>query len=113
MMADTGERVSHIVLMGIGEPLDNFDNVMDFINHLLPAGREHRHAQHQPFHLRPCAHDGKAGAEKAGPDAFGKPARPTNEMRSSMMPVNDAYPLEKLIPACRAYQRATGRRISF
>ena len=38
---------------------------------------------------------------------------PTNEMRSSMMPVNDAYPLEKLIPACRAYQRATGRRISF
>ena len=38
---------------------------------------------------------------------------PDNAVRSSMMPVNDAYPLEVLIPACRRYQKTTGRRISF
>ena len=38
---------------------------------------------------------------------------PNNAMRSSMMPVNNAYPLEQLIPACRRYQQVTGRRISF
>src|SRR5699024_7083799 len=38
---------------------------------------------------------------------------PTNAMRSSMMPVNDAYPVEQLIAACRDYQRQTGRRVSF
>ena len=38
---------------------------------------------------------------------------PDNTVRSSMMPINDAYPLEKLIPACRRYQKTTGRRISF
>jgi 23S rRNA (adenine2503-C2)-methyltransferase len=38
---------------------------------------------------------------------------PTNEMRSGMMPINNAYPLEQLMAACRAYQRETGRRISF
>ena len=38
---------------------------------------------------------------------------PLNEMRSAMMPVNDAYPVEQLIDACRSYQRETGRRISF
>ena len=38
---------------------------------------------------------------------------PDNVTRSSMMPVNDAFPLEKLIPACRRYQKTTGRRISF
>ena len=38
---------------------------------------------------------------------------PTNQIRSSMMPVNDAFPLEQLIPACRRYQKETGRRISF
>ena len=70
-----------------------------FINHLLPAGREHRHAQHQPFHLRPCAHDGKAGAEKAGPDAFGKPARP--HKRDAF--VHDAG--ERRLPAGKADSR--------
>ena len=38
---------------------------------------------------------------------------PNNRMRSSMMPVNDAFPLEELMPACREYQKITGRRISF
>ncbi|MEE0801308.1 MAG: 23S rRNA (adenine(2503)-C(2))-methyltransferase RlmN [Gemmiger sp.] len=111
---DTGERVSHIVLMGIGEPLHNFDNVMDFLEIIscpegvnigmrnislstcgLVPGIEKLAGRHLQLTLSVSLH------------------APNNKTRSSMMPVNDAYPLEQLIPACRAYQKETGRRISF
>jgi len=113
-MADTGERVSHIVLMGIGEPLDNFDNVMDFLSIIsCPQGVNigMRNISLSTCGLVPMME--KLAQKKLGLTLSVSLHAPTNEMRSSMMPVNDAYPLEKLIPACRAYQRATGRRISF
>ena len=113
-MADMGQRVSHIVLMGIGEPLDNFDNVMDFLSIISsPDGAnigmrnislstcglvpqiEQLAQRHLQLTLSISLH------------------APLNEMRSTMMPVNDAYPVEQLIEACRAYQKETGRRISF
>ena len=114
VMADTGERVSHIVLMGIGEPLDNFDNVMDFLSIIsCPQGVNigMRSISLSTCGLVPMME--KLAQKKLGLTLSVSLHAPTNEMRSSMMPVNDAYPLEKLIPACRAYQRATGRRISF
>ena len=114
VMADTGERVSHIVLMGIGEPLDNFDNVMDFLSIIsCPQGVNigMRNISLSTCGLVPMME--KLEQKKLGLTLSVSLNAPTNEMRSSMMPVNDAYPLEKLIPACRAYQRATGRRISF
>ena len=114
VMADTGERVSHIVLMGIGEPLDNFDNVMDFLSIIsCPQGVNIgiRNISLSTCGLVPMME--KLAQKKLGLTLSVSLHAPTNEMRSSMMPVNDAYPLEKLIPACRAYQRATGRRISF
>ena len=114
VMADTGERVSHIVLMGIGEPLDNFDNVMDFLSIVsCPQGVNigMRNISLSTCGLVPMME--KLAQKKLGLTLSVSLHAPTNEMRSSMMPVNDAYPLEKLIPACRAYQRATGRRISF
>lgn len=114
VMADTGERVSHIVLMGIGEPLDNFDNVMDFLSIIsCPQGVNigMRNISLSTCGLVPMME--KLAQKKLGLTLSVSLHAPTNEMRSSMMPVNDAYPLEKLIPACRAYQRATGRRISF
>ena len=114
VMADTGERVSHIVLMGIGEPLDNFDNVMDFLSIIsCPQGVNigMRNISLSTCGLVPMME--KLAQKKLGLTLSVSLHAPTNEMRSSMMPVNDAYPLEKLIPACRAYQRATGRRVSF
>lgn len=114
VMVDTGERVSHIVLMGIGEPLDNFDNVMDFLSIIsCPQGVNigMRNISLSTCGLVPMME--KLAQKKLGLTLSVSLHAPTNEMRSSMMPVNDAYPLEKLIPACRAYQRATGRRISF
>lgn len=114
VMADTGERVSHIVLMGIGEPLDNFDNVMDFLSIIsCPQGVNigMRNISLSTCGLVPMME--KLAQKKLSLTLSVSLHAPTNEMRSSMMPVNDAYPLEKLIPACRAYQRATGRRISF
>ena len=65
---DIGERISHIVLMGIGEPLDNFDALPR--EHHLAGGRQYRDAEYQPFHLRSGAQDRPAGGEKAAADPF-------------------------------------------
>ena len=111
---DQGERVSHIVLMGIGEPLDNFDNVMDFLSIISsPNGANigMRNISLSTCGLVPMIE--KLAGRRLGLTLSISLHAPTNEMRSAMMPVNDAYPLEQLIPACRAYQKTTGRRISF
>lgn len=111
---DTGERVSHIVLMGIGEPLHNFDNVMDFLEIISSPGGLNIGMRN--ISLSTCGLVPKI-------DELAKRHlqltlsvslhAPDNVTRSGMMPVNDAFPLEQLIPACRRYQKETGRRISF
>ena len=111
---DTGERVSHIVLMGIGEPLHNFNNVMDFLE--IISCPEGVNIGMRNISLSTCGLVPKI-------DELAKRHlqltlsvslhAPDNKTRSGMMPVNDAFPLEQLIPACRRYQKETGRRISF
>ena len=111
---DTGERVSHIVLMGIGEPLHNFDNVMDFLDIIsCPEGVNigMRNISLSTCGLVPGID--KLAERKLQLTLSVSLHAPDNVTRSSMMPVNDAFPLEKLIPACRRYQKTTGRRISF
>lgn len=113
-MADQGKRVSHIVLMGIGEPLDNFDNVLDFLSiisspHGVNIGM--RNISLSTCGLVPQIE--KLAQRHLQLTLSISLHAPTNEMRSKMMPVNDAYPVETLIAACRAYQRETGRRVSF
>lgn len=111
---DTGERVSHVVLMGIGEPLHNFDNVMEFLT--LITCPEGLNIGMRNISLSTCGLVPKidALAERRLQLTLSVSLHaPDNAVRSSMMPVNDAYPLEKLIPACRRYQKITGRRISF
>ena len=111
---DTGERVSHVVLMGIGEPLHNFDNVMDFLTRLTcPEGFN---IGMRNISLSTCGLVPQIDAlaeRKLQLTLSVSLHAPDNTVRSSMMPINDAYPLEKLIPACRRYQKTTGRRISF
>ena len=114
VMRDTGERVSHVVLMGIGEPLDNFDNVMDFLT--IVSCPDGINIGMRNFSLSTCGlvpMIDKLAEKKLQLTLSVSLHAPENAMRSSMMPVNDAYPIEQLIAACRRYQQTTGRRISF
>ena len=114
VMRDTGERVSHVVLMGIGEPLDNFDNVMDFLK--IVSCADGINIGMRNFSLSTCGlvpMIDKLAEKKLQLTLSVSLHAPENTMRSSMMPVNDAYPVEQLIDACRRYQQTTGRRISF
>ena len=97
---DIGERISHIVLMGIGEPLDNFDEVMRFLENITSP--EGVNIGMRNISLSTCGLTLSISLHA-----------PTNQIRSSMMPVNDAYPVEQLIQTVRRYQETTGRRVSF
>ena len=111
---DTGERVSHIVLMGIGEPLHNFDNVMDFLT--IISCPEGLNIGMRNISLSTCGlvpQIDRLAQKHLQLTLSVSLHAPNNAMRSGMMPVNDAFPLEQLIPACRRYQKETGRRISF
>lgn len=111
---DIGERISHIVLMGIGEPLDNFDNVMDFLT--IISSPEGVNIGMQNISLSTCGivpQIDRLAEKKLQFTLSISLHAPNNAMRSQMMPVNDAYPVEELIAACRRYQKVTGRRISF
>lgn len=111
---DIGERISHIVLMGIGEPLDNFDNVMDFLTIIsCPDGVNigMRNISLSTCGIVPMID--RLAEKKLQLTLSISLHAPNDEMRSKMMPVNDAYPVAQLIAACRRYQQTTGRRVSF
>lgn len=111
---DIGERISHIVLMGIGEPLDNYDNVVKFL--YMISDENGLNIGQRNISLSTCGIVPKID-ELAKLDlqitlSISLHA-PTNEIRSSMMPINKRYPIEELIEACKRYVKITGRRISF
>ena len=111
---DSGLPVSHIVLMGIGEPLDNFDNVMRFLELVnSPEGMNisMRHISLSTCGLVPMI---DALAEKKLQITLSVSLHaPEDKIRDTIMPVNKAYPTEQLLQACRRYYEKTGRRISF
>lgn len=114
VMRDTGERISHIVLMGIGEPLDNFDNVMDFITLIThPHGLDlsMRNITLSTCGLLPAME--KLAQKKLGLTLSVSLHGANNATRGGMMPVNQKWPVEELVAACRSYQQTTGRRVSF
>ncbi len=111
---DKGIRVSNIVLMGTGEPLDNFDYVLTFlriVTHPKGLNLGMRHISLSTCGLAPKI-DALA-AQKLQLTLSVSLHAPTNAIRDRLMPVNKAYPLEQLLPACRRYFEQTGRRISF
>ena len=112
--ADSGLTVSHIVLMGIGEPLDNFDNVMRFLE--LVNSEEGMNISMRHISLSTCGLVPKIDqlAQKKLQISLAISLHgPNNEKRSREMPVNKAYPIEELLDACRRYYDVTGRRIHF
>ena len=111
---DTGERVSHIVLMGIGEPLDNLDNVLRFlelVNHPDGLNIGMRHISLSTCGVIPGI-DRLSDLELQLTLSVSLHA-PSDEIRNTIMPVNRAYDVEKLFDACHRYFKKTGRRISF
>ena len=111
---DSGQPVSHIVLMGIGEPLDNFDNVMRFLELVNSADGMNISMRH--ISLSTCGLVPKidALAEKKLQLTLSVSLHaPNDAIRDTIMPVNKAYPTEELLAACRRYYAATNRRISF
>ena len=111
---DSGLPISHIVLMGIGEPLDNFDNVMRFlelINHPEGMNISMRHISLSTCGLVPKIR--QLAEKKLQLTLSVSLHAPTDEIRNTIMPVNKAYSTEELLEACRDYYSQTGRRISF
>ncbi|MBQ7986002.1 MAG: 23S rRNA (adenine(2503)-C(2))-methyltransferase RlmN [Clostridia bacterium] len=111
---DIGERISNIVMMGIGEPLDNFENVIKFlhnVNHEKGLNIGYRHISLSTCGLVPKIYD---LAKENMPITLSVSLHaPNNEIRNSIMPVNKKYPVEELIKACKDYIKTTTRRISF
>lgn len=111
---DSGLPISHIVLMGIGEPLDNMDNVLRFLE--LVNSPEGMNISMRHISLSTCGLVPKmdALAEKKLQLTLSVSLHaPSDEIRDTLMPVNKAYPTEELLAACRRYYAATSRRISF
>lgn len=111
---DRGVRVSSVVLMGMGEPLDNYDNVLRFLRMLSEPGGIHIGMRH--ISLSTCGlvkEIYRLMEEKLQLTLSVSLHAPNNEIRSRLMPINRRYPIEELLTACREYIRVTGRRISF
>ncbi len=111
---DSGLPISHIVLMGIGEPLDNYENVLRFlhlVNSELGMNISMRHIS-----LSTCGLVPKIDAlaeEKLQLTLSVSLHAPNDAIRNTIMPVNKAYNVDTLLDACRRYYQKTGRRISF
>ncbi|MBQ7689141.1 MAG: 23S rRNA (adenine(2503)-C(2))-methyltransferase RlmN [Clostridia bacterium] len=111
---DLGVRISHIVLMGMGEPLDNYDNVLRFLQ--LVTDEKGKQVGMRHISLSTC------GIVPKIYDLMEKDLQltlsvslhaPNDALRSAMMPVNKKWGVAALIDACRAYTERTSRRISF
>ncbi|MBR0230141.1 MAG: 23S rRNA (adenine(2503)-C(2))-methyltransferase RlmN [Erysipelotrichaceae bacterium] len=111
---ELGIRVSHIVVMGIGEPFDNYDNVLafcDIVNHDLGLGIGARHITISTCGIVPKIR--QFADEQVQYNLAISLHAPNNELRSRIMPVNKAYPLEQLMDALRYYASKNNRRLSF
>ena len=111
---DSGAPVSNIVLMGIGEPLDNYDNVRRFL--ALVNDPEGMNIGMRHISLSTCGL--VPGIDRLAEEALQLTLSvslhaPDDALRSSLMPVNRRYPIDELLAACKRYFEKTGRRISF
>ena len=111
---DKGETISGVVLMGSGEPLDNYDNVLKFIK--LINSKDGKNMGQRHITLSTCGLINKmydlADEELQITLAVSFHA-PNDEIRNRLMPVSKANPMDKLLEACRFYADKTKRRITF
>lgn len=114
MQGDSGKRVGNIVIMGIGEPLDNYNNVVRFlrlVNNPEGINIGFRHISLSTCGLVP---EILKLAEEDMPITLSISLHaPNDEIRGKMMPISKRYPIDKLISACKIYTDITKRRITF
>ena len=108
---EVGERISHVVVMGIGEPFDNYDNLVKFLNQPIGLDIGARHItvstcgiipKIKEFALLPLQINLAISLHA-----------PNDILRSKIMPINKAYPLKELIETLKDYLKITNRRITF
>lgn len=110
----TGERVSNVILMGIGEPLDNYENVMKFI-HML-SDEHGLNISQRNITLSTCGlvKQMERLAEENLTITLAVSLHAPNDMiRREMMPIAGKYPIQEIIESCRNYIRKTNRRVTF
>lgn len=111
---DMNIRVSHVVMMGMGEPLDNYVNTIRFLN--LVSDENGLNISMRNISLSTCGLVPKIydlASEKLQLTLSVSLHAPNDDMRSKVMPVNNKYPITQLIKACKDYIDVTSRRISF
>ena len=111
---ENDERVSHCVVMGTGEPFDNYDNVMRFLNILNEAQGLEIGARH--LTVSTCGIVPKIKEFSKGKYQYNLAISlhaPNDQLRSKLMPINQAYPLSELMEALKDYSEENNRRITF
>lgn len=111
---DSGQAVSTVVLMGIGEPLDNFDHVLRFLDLLSSPEGHHMSLRHVT--ISTCGLVDKIyelAEKKLGITLTVSLHAPNDEIRSASMPVNRKWNIDQVLAACKYYAEKTGRRVSF
>ena len=111
---DLNIKVNHMVLMGTGEPLDNYDNVikmLDLITDEKGQNMSMRHISLSTCGIVPKIYD--LADKKLGLTLSVSLHAPNDEIRSKSMPINHSYNINELLKACRYYANTTNRRISF
>ncbi|WP_223192273.1 23S rRNA (adenine(2503)-C(2))-methyltransferase RlmN [Paenibacillus sedimenti] len=114
LLDDTGERISSIVIMGIGEPFENYEATMNFLRVMIhPKGLNigQRHITVSTSGIVPNIY--KFADENLQVNLAISIHAPNDELRSKLMPVNRRFPFADLIEACKYYIAKTGRRITF
>lgn len=114
LLKDKGERVSHVVVMGTGEPFDNYDNVMDFIriiNHPKALAIGARHITVSTCGLVPgIMRYAKEGLQTNLAISL---HAPNDVIRNQLMPISKVYPMDQLMEAVHYYEKESGRRVTF
>ncbi len=111
---EAGKRISSVVLMGSGEPMDNYKQVMRFIDIINDSNGLNVGQRHITISTVGIVPGIIRLADENRPITLAVSLHAANnELRSSMMPVNKAYPIAKLMDACHYYHDKTGKRISF
>lgn len=111
---DLNKRITHVVLMGIGEPFDNYENVIDFIDILNTGKGIDLGARHITISTSGILPKIRMFMEtKKQVNLAISLHAPTNDIRNKIMPINQAYPLEELIPTLKEYIKKTNRRLTF
>lgn len=111
---DLNVKINHLVLMGTGEPLDNYDNVMRMLELLTDEKGQNmsmRHISLSTCGIVPKIND--LADKKLGLTLSVSLHAPNNTIRSNSMPINHKYDIEELLKACKYYAKTTNRRISF